>query len=65
MLIDALAPEDLVARIAQDDAYVRAVPFSVDHGRHQSKSSLSAFFHTCRKLQTHDARKAGFPPCFN
>lgn len=35
MLVDALALEHLVARVAQDDAYVRAVPFSVDHGRHR------------------------------
>ena len=34
MLIDALAPENLVVRVAQYNAYVRAVPFSVDHGRH-------------------------------
>jgi hypothetical protein len=34
VLVDALAPENLVLRVAQYDAYVRAVPFSVNHGRH-------------------------------
>ncbi|MDO9636902.1 MAG: hypothetical protein Q7I95_08070, partial [Thiobacillus sp.] len=37
MLVDALAPENLVLRIAHDNAYVRAVPLSVDHGRHHLK----------------------------
>jgi hypothetical protein len=34
VLVNALAPENLVVRVAQYNAYVRAVPFSVDHGRH-------------------------------
>jgi hypothetical protein len=49
MFPDTFAPKHLVARIAEDDADVRAIAFSIEHDLSSIKL-LGTFFHISQKI---------------
>ena len=52
MLADSLTPEDLVFCVTKDDADVRAIAFTVQHGTNLQNSWLPAFFHKSSALES-------------
>src|SRR5215510_7086307 len=60
VLVNALAPENLVPLIAEDDADVRAVAVPVEHDRLRGIGCLAAFFHKTPGLQSALGRAAAW-----
>src|SRR5207247_9787859 len=64
VFFDALAPENLVAPVAEDDADVRPIAVSIEHTPSSEKSVHAHSFTNCRRFES-EAAPVCAPYAFN